>query len=109
MNSLGFGLERMGLRAVRWPFTALALLILFSAFCALGLPNLKTDHSLSELFSSDTIEFKQYEIMSKRFPTSAFDVLVVVESENLMRPEILEEIRSLHLELQLVEAVQGII
>jgi hypothetical protein len=109
MNSLGFGLERMGLPAVRRPFTALALLVLFSAFCALGLPNLKTDHSLSELFSSDSIEFDQYELMSKRFPTSEFDVLVVVESENLMRPEILEEIRSLHLDLQLVEAVQGII
>lgn len=99
----------MGLPAVRWPFTALLLLFLFSAFCALGIPNLKTDHSLSELFSSDSVEFDQYKVMSKRFPTSEFDVLVVVESENLMQPEILEEIRGLHLELQLAEAVQGII
>jgi uncharacterized protein len=99
----------MGLPAIRWPLTALALLLFFSAISAIGLKNLKTDHSLSELFSSNSIEFKQYQLMSKRFPTSEFDVLVVVESENLMRPEILEELRSLHLELQLAEAVQGII
>ena len=99
----------MGLPAIRRPWTVLALLVLFSAFSAAGLPYLKTDHSLSELFSSDTVEFDQYKTMSERFPTSEFDVLVVVESENLMQPEILEEIRSLHLELQLAEAVQGII
>ncbi|MFQ5625647.1 MAG: RND family transporter [Methyloligellaceae bacterium] len=109
MKSLGFGLERLGLPAVRWPLQVLALLVLFSAICALGLPYLKTDHSLSELFSSDSVEFDHYKTMSKRFPTSEFDVLVVIESENLMRPEILEEIRSLHLDMQLAEAVDGII
>jgi predicted RND superfamily exporter protein len=109
MNSLGFGLERMGLSAVRWPVTALLLLLAFTAFCALGFPRLKTDHSLSELFASDTIEFENYKTMSARFPTSEFDVLVVVESDNLMQPDTLEEIRSLHLDLQLAEAVEGII
>lgn len=109
MNSLGFGLERLGLPAVRWPLSVLALLVLFSVFCALGIPRLKTDHSLSELFASDTVEFDQYITMSKRFPTSEFDVLVVIESENLMRPEILEEIRFLTLDLQLARAVDGII
>ncbi len=109
MKSLGFGLERMGLPAVRWPITTLLLLLVFSAICALGLPRLKTDHSLSELFSSDTVEFDQYKTMSERFPTSEFDVLVVIESENLMQPDTLEHIRSLHLDLQLADAVEGII
>ncbi len=99
----------MGLPAIRWPLRALVLLALFSVFSAVGVLFLKTDHSLSELFSSDTVEFDNYKKMSERFPTSEFDVLVVLESENLMRPEVLEEIRSLHLELQLAEAVQGII
>lgn len=109
MKSIGFGLERLGLPAVRWPLRILALLVIFTLFCALGLPRLKTDHSLSELFSSDTVEFAHYKTMSERFPTSEFDVLVVIESENLMRPEVLEVIRSLHLDLQLAEAVDGII
>jgi hypothetical protein len=109
MKSLGFGLERMGLPAIRWPIPALLLLLAFTAFCALGLPRLKTDHSLSELFASDTVEFDNYKTMSARFPTSEFDVLVVIEAENLMQPDTLEHIRSLHLDLQLAEAVEGII
>ena len=99
----------MGLPAVRWPITSLVLLALFSLFCAMGLPLLKTDHSLSELFSSDTQEFADYKLMSDRFPTSEFDILIVVESDDLMTPEKLETIRSLHLDLQLAEAVNGII
>ncbi|MDA7947558.1 MAG: MMPL family transporter [Hyphomicrobiaceae bacterium] len=109
MNSLGFGLERMGLPAVRWPLQVLALLIAFSAFCAMGIPYLKTNHTLSELFHSDSIEFDNYKKMSEKFPTSEFDVLVVIESDNLMNPETLEHIRSLHLDLQLAETVEGIL
>ncbi len=109
MSSLGFGLERIGLPAVRFPRTALVLLLLASAFCALGIPRLQTDHTLSELFASDTVEFRNFKTLSSRFPTSEFDVLVIVEAPNLMRPDLLEEIRNLHLELQFAEAVDGLL
>jgi hypothetical protein len=33
------------------------------------------------LFRSDTPEFKQYEAVTRRFPSSEFDVLVVVEGK----------------------------
>lgn len=109
MNSLGFGLERMGLPAVRWPLPVLALLAAFSVFCAFGIPYLKTNHTLSELFHSDSIEFDNYKKMSEQFPTSEFDVLVVIESDNLMNPDTLEHVRSLHLDMQLAETVEGIL
>ena len=109
MNSLGFGLERIGLPAVQAPRVTLAIVIALSVFCALGVPRLKTDHTLSELFASKTEEFRNYKTMSDRFPTSEFDVLVVVEADNLMKPELLEEIRNLHLELQFAEAIDGIL
>ena len=109
MPSLGFGLERIGTAALRHPYVALALIALFSAFCLAGVPRVKTDHTLSELFRSSTIEYQNYKMMSDRFPTSEFDILVAVEGKDLMQPELLEQIRALHLELQFVEATDGII
>jgi len=108
-HSLGFGFERIGLPAVQSPRIALVLIIAFSLFCALGILRLKTVNTLSELFVSDTVEFKNYEKLSSRFPTSEFDVLVVVEADNLLTPKRLEQLRALHLELQFAKAVDGLL
>jgi hypothetical protein len=39
-----------------------------------GVARIKVDDSLSQLFRSDTPEFKQYEEVARRFPSSEFDV-----------------------------------
>ena len=109
MPSLGFGLERIGLRAVRAPWIALAILLVFSIACAIGVPRVKTDHTLSELFRSSTADFANYKRLSDTFPTSEFDVLVVIEGKTLLDPDVLEQVRGLHLELQFAEAVDGVL
>ena len=109
MPSLGFGLERIGLVALRHPYLALVAIALFSAFCLAGIPRVKTDHTLSELFRSSTVEYQNYKKMSDSFPTSEFDIFIAVEGKDLMKPDLLEQIRALHLELQFVEATEGII
>ncbi len=109
MPSLGFGIEKLGLAVIRAPIVALIIIVILSGLCALGIPKLKTHGTLSELFRSTTTEFQNYAEMSKRFPTSEFDILIVVEDENIMNPELLEEIRTTHLELQFSEAVSGVI
>ena len=109
MRSLGFGIERIGLPAIRAPRTTVVIIVLISVFCGFGMTKLKTDHTLSELFASSTPEFRNYQAMSDRFPTSEFDVLVIIEAPTLMKPELLEEIRNLHLELQFGEAVAGVL
>ncbi len=109
MPPLGFGFERLGSVAVRYPVAALVLIGLLSVFCALGVTKVKTDHTLSELFRSSTIEYKNYKFMSDRFPTSEFDILVAVEGKNLMTPDLLEQVRALHLELQFIDAIDGVI
>ena len=90
MPSLGFGLERIGLTAIRWPFAVFAVLLALSVVCAFGTARLKTNHTLSELFRSSTVDFANYKKLSALFPTSEFDVLVVVEGPDLMKPEILD-------------------
>ena len=51
---------------------------------AFGVTRIKVDDSLSQLFRSNTPEFKQYEEVTRRFPSSEFDVLVVVEGKDLL-------------------------
>lgn len=109
MFSLGFGIERLGLLVVRFPRATLAFVVGFTIFAAFGIPNLTSDAALSELFRANTKAFKDYEQLSKNFPTSEFDILAVIESDTLEDREKLEEIRTLHLELQFAEAVQGVL
>lgn len=109
MYSLGFGIEKLGLLAVRSPRIVLAVVLLFCTLAALGLPKLTSDAALSELFRSDTPEFVNYKKLSDNFPTSEFDILAVVEGKDLTNRDLLEEIRTLHLELQFAESVDGIL
>ena len=51
---------------------------------------IQTDDSLSQLFRSETPEFKQYEEVTKRFPSSEYDVLVVIEGKSLLERESLD-------------------
>jgi predicted RND superfamily exporter protein len=61
------------------------------------------------LFRSDTPEYKQYEEVTKRFPSSEYDVLVVVEGKSLLERSSLEKLRDLVTDLQLVDGTRGII
>ena len=47
--------------------------------------------------------------MTKRFPATEFDVLVVVEGKTLLARENLEKIRDMVTDLQLVEGVRGLV
>ncbi len=64
---------------------------------------------LSQLFRSDTPEFRQYEEVTRRFPSSEFDVLVVIEGKKLLARESVERLRDLVTDLQLIDGTRGII
>ena len=81
---IALGVEKIGLLSLRGPLVTAIAAVLISAAAVLGLTRIKVDDSLSQLFRSDTPEFKQYEEVTKRFPSSEFDVLVVVEGKSLL-------------------------
>ena len=63
------GLERIGLISLRFPLIiGLAALVLLIV-AAFGLARVKVDDSLSQLFRSDTPEFKTFEDVTRRFPS----------------------------------------
>ncbi|QBR72965.1 RND transporter [Beijerinckiaceae bacterium] len=88
----------------------MALILIGLAIAAgFGLSRIKVDDSLSQLFRSDTPEFRQYEEVTRRFPSSEFDVLVVIEGKKLLSQGSIEKLRDLVTDLQLVDGTRGII
>jgi predicted RND superfamily exporter protein len=106
---LALGAERFGLISLRFPLIAAVIFVALAVVAAFGVARIKTDDSLSQLFRSDTPEYKLYQEVTKRFPSSEFDVLVVVEGKTLLERESVEKLRDLVTDLQLIEGTRGII
>ncbi|HXL14343.1 MAG TPA: MMPL family transporter [Bradyrhizobium sp.] len=107
--SIAFGLERLGLIAVQAPILSCIVLAGLIVGAIFGIQRIKIDDSLSQLFRSDSKEYRQYEAVTKRFPATEFDVLVVVEGKTLLERDNLEKLRDLVTDLQLVEGTRGLI
>jgi len=103
------GIDRLGLVALRAPIISALVIAILSALAAFGVSKLRVDDSLSELFRTDTAEFRQYEEIDRRFPSSEYDVLVVVEGSALLARERLEAFRNAVIELQLTDGVGGLV
>jgi hypothetical protein len=104
-----FGLERLGLLALKAPYIAAAVIALLTALAIVGVSRIQVDDSLTELFRTDTEEFHQYEEIERRFPSSEYDVLVVVEGKDLLKGPQLTGFGDLTTELQLIDGVAGLV
>src|SRR3979411_1292800 len=107
--SIAFGLEPIGLSAVQAPILSCIILVGLIIGAIFGIERIKIDDSRSQLFRSNSKEYRQYEAVTKRFPATEFDVLVVVEGKTLLARENLEKVRDLVTDLQLVDGVRGLV
>ena len=107
-SSIAFGLERIGLIAVKAPILSMIILVVLIVGAVFGIDRIKIDDSLSQLFRSNSKEFHQYEEVTKRFPAEEFDALVVVEGKNLLARDNLEKLRDFVTDLQLVDGTRGL-
>ena len=104
------GWSEPGYLGLAWPRLTVLLVILVSVLAGVGRrAMLKVDNSLSELFRTDTEEFRRYEEIDRRFPSSEYDVLVVVEGKDLLKKPQLEAFRRAIIDLQLADGVDGIV
>src|SRR6201989_1870211 len=92
-KSIAFGIERLGLIPMRAPILSCVILVILIIGAVFVIQRIKIDDSLSQLFRSNTKEFRQYEEVTKKFPAEEFDVLVVVEGKNLLARDNLEKCR----------------
>src|SRR5262245_9725018 len=103
------GLARLGLLPLGSIAISSVIILVLTGLAAFGLTKLRVDDSLSELFRTDTEEFRRYEEIDQRFPSSEYDVLVVVEGQNLLERAQLEAFRNAVVDLQLTDGVGGLV
>ncbi len=108
-STLALGLERFGLVSLRNRLVSVVIVIVLAAVALVGVSRIQVDDSLSQLFRSDTPEFKQYEDVTARFPSNEFDALVVVTGKTLLERNSIEHLRDLVTDLQLVEGTRALI
>jgi predicted RND superfamily exporter protein len=106
---LAFGLDRLGLLALRAPLLSAIVIVALSALAVVSALQLKVDDSLTELFRTDTPEFRQYEEIDRRFPSSEYDVLAVVEGRDLLKRPQLEAFARAVIDVQLADGVNGLV
>jgi predicted RND superfamily exporter protein len=104
-----FGIERLGLVALRAPRVTGVLILLTTLLALFGVMRLQVDDSLSELFRTDTEDFRRYEEVDRRFPSSEYDVLLVVEGKNLLARPQLTALSDTIVELNLADGLKGIV
>jgi predicted RND superfamily exporter protein len=104
-----FGIDKLGLVALKAPYISAVLIAILTALAAYGVSGLRVDDSLSELFRTDTKEFRQYEEIDRRFPSSEYDVLIAVDGKNLLTREALTTLQNAVVELQLTDGVGGLV
>lgn len=106
---ISLGLDRLGLVALWRPWLSGLLIVALTVLAGMGFERLKVDDSLSELFRTNTPEFRQYLEIDRRFPSSEYDVLVVVEGPKLLERKQLEAFSHTVIDLQLEEGVNGLV
>jgi predicted RND superfamily exporter protein len=68
--AIALGVERFGLIPLRAPILSIMIALVLAAAAVFGIQRIETDDSLSQLFRSDTPAFKQFEQVSRQFPSS---------------------------------------
>jgi len=108
-SNIALGAERFGLIGLRAPILTLAVVAILIVAAVFGLQRIQIDDSLSQLFRADTSEFRQFEHISQAFPSSEYDVLVVVQGKTLLARDTIEKLRALVTDLQLIDGTRGVI
>jgi uncharacterized protein len=108
-RNLALGIERIGFIALSHRLISVIVFVVLCVGATVGFTRLKVDDSLSQLFRSNTAEYKTYEDVTRRFPSSEFDILIVVEGRTLLDRSSLEKLRDLVIDIQLVDGTRGTI
>ena len=76
----GFGLEKLGLISLRYPWICLVAAVLVTPFLAYGANQLQFSSDIREIFRSGDPAFDQLDLVEERFPDVQRDIHVVVSS-----------------------------
>ena len=106
-RSIGFGLEYLGHTTLRHPRVIAVFVLLLSIFCVAQLPRISVDGELLRVYAHSGPEYDDYVDLSQTFGTFENDINVLITTDKLTDPEVLETIRTLSLDLSNSEYVSG--
>ena len=86
-RSIAFGAERFAFIPFKAPAVTVLAAVVLALLAVLGIERIRIDDSLSQLFRSNDPAFKQFEQVSRNFPSSEYDVLIVVSGQSLLARE----------------------
>ena len=102
----GFGLEKLGLLALRFPRATLILVALLSVPLAYAATKVQFSSDVREIFRSGTPDFINLQMVEEQYPQSGEDILLLVQADDLFTRKNLDHLRDLHLELNFVDGVK---
>jgi hypothetical protein len=70
---------------------------------------MRIDDSLSQQLHLESPAFKLFEQVSHDFPSSEYDVMIVVSGDNLLDRDSVDKLRSVVIDLQLIEGTRGVL
>ncbi len=105
MWSIGFGLEKIGLAAMRRPVLFSLLLLLVSVAAASQITKVRFDGDVTAVLPENSEAYRNYFDNRERFRDFSRDITILVESPRLMTASGLEDLRFLQLEMAVTEKV----
>jgi predicted RND superfamily exporter protein len=105
--NIAFGAERLALIPFRAPKATILIALALAILAVLGIHRIRIDDSLSQLFHSESPAFRLFERVSQDFPSSEYDVMIVVTGDSLLDRESVQKLRSLVTDVQLIEGTRG--
>jgi len=105
--SVALGLERLALIPFKAPMVTVLAALVIAALAIVGIQRIRVDDSLSQMFRSNDVAFKQYEEVSRDYPSSEYDVLIVVSGDSLLARESVDKLRDFVTDVQLIEGTRG--
>lgn len=103
--TIGLGLERPGLWAVRYPVVAALLLLAIVAAALLSVPKLRFDDDINRVFLSDNQNSQDYRDFITRLGGKPTDLALLIEHPDAFSASDIEAMRSLALELEFADGI----
>jgi hypothetical protein len=106
--SIGFGIEKLGLFAVRFPRTVVAAIVLSLPLFLAAAAQLTFSSDIRDLFRSSENAFATLDALESHFPASAHDVQLVIGNGDLLSAEGIRVLHKLDAALKALDGVQGV-
>lgn len=109
MFGIGFGLERIGIAAARFPVLFSLIVVAVTVFAALNISKVRFDGNITAVLPEESEAYRNYFAQADRFRDFSRDVTILIQSDRLFTAQGLEDLRALQLEIAINPAVGNVV